>query len=450
MHLTELNLKNADKEFVWHPYTQMRDWLKWNNRVIVKGDGFYLVDSEGRKYLDGSASMWCNVWGHTQNEVVQAMIDQLKSIPHSTLFGIANAPSIRLAERLVRIARGMHKVFYTDNGSAAIEVAMKMARQYWYNKGKNEKREFISLQHGYHGDTIGAMSAGYIEKFFRVYRPLLFNVRRVPSPALYGSRFTRESDLVEWCLEKTETTLKKYKDRCAALIMESGAQIAGGAIIFPAGYQKKVARLCKDYDILLILDEIATGFGRLGNVIEYLAQKSQPDIVCFGKALTGGYFPLAVTLATRRIFEAFLGKYGYNKHLYHGHTFTGHPVGCAAALANLENYQKHDLIQQIKLRAEYIASRLPEFSKSPIVADIRHKGLLAAIELAKNNKPIVILKNRERINYFIAQEALKMGVYLRPLGNIMLLIPPLGIGKVDLESLLDVQLKLLGKIEKLS
>ena len=193
--------------------------------------------------------------------------------------------------------------------------------------------------------------------------------------------------------------------------MESGAQIAGGAIIFPAGYQKKVARLCKDYDILLILDEIATGFGRLGNVIEYLAQKSQPDIVCFGKALTGGYFPLAVTLATRRIFEAFTGKYSYNKHLYHGHTFTGHPVGCRTALANLESYQKHDLIQQIKLRAENIASRLPEFSKSPIVADIRHKGLLATIELAKNNKPIVILKNRERINYFIAQEALKMGVY---------------------------------------
>jgi adenosylmethionine-8-amino-7-oxononanoate aminotransferase len=378
------------------------------------------------------------------------MIDQLKSIPHSTLFGIANAPSIRLAERLVRVARGMHKVFYTDNGSAAIEVAMKMARQYWYNKGKHEKREFISLQHGYHGDTIGAMSVGYLEKFFGVYRPLLLNVHRVPSPTLYGSRFTRESDLVEWCLEKTETTLKKHKDGCAALIMESGAQIAGGAIIFPAGYQKKIARLCSDYDILLILDEIATGFGRLGNFIEYLAQRSQPDIVCFGKALTGGYFPLAVTLATRRIFEAFLGKYSYNKHLYHGHTFTGHPVGCAAALANLENYQKHDLTQQIKMRAKYIASRLPVFSKSPIVADIRHKGLLAGIELAKNNKPIVILKNRERINYFIAQEALKMGVYLRPLGNIMLLIPPLGIGKVDLESLLDVQLKLLGKIEKLS
>jgi adenosylmethionine-8-amino-7-oxononanoate aminotransferase len=275
-------------------------------------------------------------------------------------------------------------------------------------------------------------------------------VHKVPSPVLHGSRFTCESDVVEWCLEKTETTLKRHKDRCAALIMESGAQIAGGAIIFPKGYQKEVARLCRDHDVLLILDEIATGFGRLGNVIEYLAQRSQPDIVCFGKALTGGYFPLAVTLATRRIFDAFLGKYSYNKHLYHGHTFTGHPVGCAAALANLENYQKYDLKHRLKVSTNYIASRLPEFSKSPIVADIRHKGLLAGIELARNNKPIDILKNKERINYFIMQQALKLGVYLRPLGNIMLLIPPLGIGKGDLESLLDVQLKLVRKIEKLS
>lgn len=428
----------------------MSDWAKWNNKVIVKGDGFYLVDSQGRKYLDGTASMWCNVWGHTQNKVVQAMVDQLKNIPHSTLFGFANAPSIKLAERLITLATGMDKVFYTDNGSTAIEVAMKIALQYWYNNGKDKKREFISLEHGYHGDTTGAMSIGYIEDFFRAYKPLLFNVHRVPSPILYGSRFTNESDLVEWCLEKTENTIKRHMNRCAALVMESGAQIAGGAIIFPKGYQKKIARLCRDYDILLILDEIATGFGRLGNVVEYRAQKSQPDIVCFGKALTGGYFPLAVTLVTRRIFDAFLGRYCKNKLLYHGHTFTGHTVGCSAALANIENYQNHNLIQQIKVNTKYIASRLPEFYKSPIVADIRHKGLLVGIELAKNDKPIIILKNKEIINYFIVQQALKMRVYLRPLRNIMLLIPPLGIGRRDLEKLVNVQLMLVRKIEKLS
>jgi len=445
-----MSLRDTDKEFVWHPYTQMSDWRKWSNRVIVKGEGFWLIDNEGRKYLDGIASMWCNVWGHSKNKVVEAMTEQLKNLQHSTLFGLASSPSAQLAEKLVGLARGMNRVFYTDNGSTAIEAAMKMALQYWRNKGRSTKIEFIALDYAYHGDTIGAMSVGYIQNFFGAYKPLLTRVRRAPSPLLHGSRFENEKDLVEWCLEKTEKLLKKRGDRSAALIMESGAQIAGGAIIYPAGYQRKIAKLCRDYDMLLVLDEIATGFGRLGNMIEYLAQRSQPDIVCFGKALTAGYFPLAVTLTTDRIFNAFLGKYSDNVHLYHGHTFTGHPVGCAAALKNIELYEKHNLIQQINANAKYIASRLREFARSPIAADIRHKGLLAGIELARNNKPIVMLKNKERINYFIMQESLKMGVHLRPLGNIMIVIPPLAIGRRDLGKLLDVQLEIVRKVERLS
>jgi len=428
----------------------MKDWMEWNNKVIVKGDGFHLVDTRGRRYLDGSASMWCNVWGHSQNKVVQAMLAQLETIPHSTLFGLANESSTKLAEALVRLARGMHKVFYTDNGSTAIEVAVKMAVQYWHNQGRDRKNKFISLDHAYHGDTIGAMSLGYIENFFRAYRPLINEALRAPSPILYGSGFTNESELVESCLERTENILKRNHDRCAALIMESGAQIAGGVIIYPIGYQKKISKLCKKYDVLLILDEIATGFGRLGNMIEYLAQNSKPDMVCFGKALTGGYFPLGVTLVTSRIFNAFLGKYYYSKHLYHGHTFTGHPVGCAAALANIESYRENNLIQNIKASTDYIASRLPEFSRSSVVADIRHKGLLAGIEMAKNERPLLLLKNNKIINYFMMQESLKMGVHVRPLRNIMLLIPPLGIGKTDLEKLINVQLKVVRRIERLA
>ncbi len=445
-----MSLRDVDKEFVWHPYTQMSDWKKWNNRVIVKGEGFYLVDSEGRKYLDGTASMWCNVWGHGQNKVVEAMIEQMRNLQHSTLFGLASGPSAQLAEKLVALAKGMDRVFYTDNGSTAIEAAMKMALQYWRNKGRDTKREFISLEHGYHGDTIGAMSVGYIENFFGAYKPLLTKVHRAPSPLLYGSPFENEKDLVNRCLEKTEKLLKKRGDKTAALVMESGAQIAGGAIIYPDGYQRKIAKLCIDYDVLLILDEIATGFGRLGSMIEYIAQGSKPDIVCFGKALTAGYFPLAVTLTTDHIFDAFLGKYSENKHFYHGHTFTGHPVGCATALANIELYEKKNLMQQINENAKYIALRLREFARSPTVADIRHKGLLAGIELAKSHKPIVMLKNKERINYFIIQESLNMGVHLRPLGNIMMVIPPLAIGRKDLEKLLDVQLEILRKVERLS
>ncbi len=445
-----MSLKSADKKFVWHPYTQMGDWKKWNNRVIVKGKGFYLVDTEGRKYLDGIASMWCNVWGHGQNKVGEAMVEQIRNLQHSTLFGLANGPSAQLAERLAGLAKGMDRVFYTDNGSTAIEAAMKIALQYWRNKGRDAKKEFISMERGYHGDTIGAMSVGFIESFFGVYKTLLTKVHRVPSPLLYGTRFKHEGELAERCLEKTERLLKERGEKCAALVMESGAQIAGGVVIYPAGYQRRIAKICRDHDVLLVLDEIATGFGRLGNMIEYVAQRSQPDIVCFGKALTGGYFPLAVTMTTDCIFNAFLGKYSDHKQLYHGHTFTGHPVGCAAALANIKLYQERNLIQQINANSKYIASRLREFAKSPIVADIRHKGLLAGIQLARNGKQIVKLKNNERIDYFIVQESLKMGVHQRTLGNIMMVIPPLAIGKRDLEKLLDAQVQILRKVEQLS
>jgi adenosylmethionine-8-amino-7-oxononanoate aminotransferase len=441
--------KSADKKFVWHPYTQMRDWGGLGGRVIVRGDGFYLIDSEGRRYLDGTASMWCNVWGHGPNKVVEAMREQLKSLQHSTLFGLANEPSARLAEKLVDLAPGMDRAFYTDNGSSAIEAALKMALQYWRNRGMSEKSEFVSLEHGYHGDTAGAMSVGYIEQFFGPYKPLLKKVRRVPSPLLYGSRFSSEGELVDWCLEKTEEALIKSGRRCAALVMESGAQIAGGVVIYPKGYQQKISQLCRRYGVLLILDEIATGFGRLGSMIEYAAQRSRPDIVCFGKALTAGYFPLAVTMARNEIFDAFLGEYSENRQFYHGHTFTGHPLGCAAALANFELYEKRNLMQQIKANAKYLEQRLAEFEGIGIVADIRHKGLLAGVEMARGGKPLIYLKNRERFNYFVMKESLKMGMHLRTLGNIMLVIPPLAIDMENLGRLVDAHLELAKKVEKL-
>jgi adenosylmethionine---8-amino-7-oxononanoate aminotransferase len=443
-----LKLDHADKKFVWHPYTQMNDWKKFDNRVIVRGREFYLIDDSGKKYLDGIASMWCNVWGHGKNEVVDRMTRQLQNLQHSTLFGLANAPSIELAKEILKMAKGMDKVFYSDNGSTAIEVAMKMALQYWSNKGKYEKKHFISLKHAYHGDTVGCMSVGYIAKYFTAYKPLLFNTYTVPSPFFYESRYKNRSFFEKDCLEKTENIIRRYASKCAALVMESGAQVAGGVIIYPNGYQKKISELCKKYDILLILDEIATGFGRLGNMVEYIFQKSIPDIVCFGKALTAGYFPLAVTLTSERIFDQFLGEYFEDKQLFHGHTFTGHPVGCIAALANINLYKKRHLIQDINANAIYLKKRLDELQKLSIVADIRHKGLLAGIELAKNRKPIRILEDKTKINYFIMNESLKMGVFLRSLGNIMIIIPPLAIDRNALEILLDTQFKLLQKIEK--
>jgi adenosylmethionine-8-amino-7-oxononanoate aminotransferase len=304
------------------------------------------------------------------------------------------------------------------------------------------------LKHAYHGDTVGCMSVGYIAKYFTAYKPLLFNTYTVPSPFFYESKHKNRSFFEKDCLEKTENIIRRYASKCAALVMESGAQVAGGVIIYPNGYQKKISELCKKYDILLILDEIATGFGRLGNMVEYIFQKSIPDIVCFGKALTAGYFPLAVTLTSERIFDQFLGEYFEDKQLFHGHTFTGHPVGCIAALANINLYKKRHLIQDINANAIYLKKRLDELQKLSIVADIRHKGLLAGIELAKNRKPIRILEDKTKLNYFIMNESLKMGVFLRSLGNIMIIIPPLAIDRNALEILLDTQFKLLQKIEK--
>ncbi len=449
------SIDKEDKQFVWHPYTQMKEWMQSNNnKVIVKGEGFYLIDSDGNRYLDGIASMWCNVWGHGQNEVANAMIEQIKNLQHSTLFGLANEPSVNLAEKLLKISKGMDRVFYSDNGSTAIEVALKMALQYYANIGKPEKNRFISIENGYHGDTVATMSVGYIEKYFGAYKPLLTPVFRAPSPLFKNIKLKNEKDdkntsldFVNSCIEKTEIILKKYSKKCCALVMESGAQIAGGVIIYPDDYQKRIAELCQKYDVLLILDEIATGFGRLGNMVEYIAQNSIPDIVCFGKALTAGYFPLAVTLTTNKIFESFLGEYSENKQFYHGHTFTGNPIGCATAIANIEEYKRKNLINQIRENSKHISNRLKELETCSIIENIRHKGLLTGIELEKKGKSIEVLKDSQRLNYFIMRESLKMGVFLRSLGNILMFIPSLAISRQELDKIIDVQFKLIEMIE---
>lgn len=423
----------------------MKDWKRSDVKVIRKGRGMWLVDDKGDRYLDGVASMWCNVWGHTRKEIVDAMVAQIRDLQHSTLLGLANEPSTILAKLLVKQARGMSRVFYSDNGSTAIEVALKMALQYWNNMGKSHKNRFVSLTNGYHGDTVGAMSVGYIENFFESYKKILFHVKRAPSPYLYRRPTNiSEDEFLTHCIDSMEKLLKN--DNIAAVVMESGAQLAGGAIIYPDGYQREIKRLCEKYDTLLILDEIATGFGRLGSMVEYLKQRSPPDIVAFGKMLTAGYFPLAVTLSTERIYEAFLGKYEERKQLFHGHTFTGNPIGCATAIANIELYRKERLMEKVKGKAEIVRKRLEEIVDYEIVGDVRHKGLLAGIELVSNRKRKRPYTLKKRMSYYIMQESLKRGVFLRPLGHIMTLVPPLAIGEKELTLLLDTAVEIVGSI----
>ncbi len=453
------SLVYLDKKYIWHPYTQMKIWNKQDNVVITHGDGFYLVSENGEKYLDGIANMWCSVWGYSSNPVIEATRRQFQELPHSTLFGLGNKPSIVLAKKLLNLSNGMGKIFYSDNGSTAMEVALKIAVQYWKNKQFPKKNKFLSLENGYHGDTIATMSIGYVDKYFNPYKSLLIRTFKAPAPSSFENNLDNiltDSEIVDVCIEKTEYLLEKYANNIAAFVMESGAQIAGGVSIYPNTYQKKISQLCKKYDVLLILDEIATGFGRLGNMIEYLAQDSKPDIVCYGKALNGGYFPIAVTLTTDEIYKEFFGNYDENKQLFHGHTYTGHPAGCAACIANLELYAKRNLIHEIRNNANHLKKRLKTFEDFKSVHKIRHKGLLVGIELARE----VEISTRKRkkqplsfidglaLNTYIMRESLKRGVFLRSLGHIVTLIPPLAMPRNQLDILIDTAYDIIKSIEE--
>ncbi|HLA22621.1 MAG TPA: adenosylmethionine--8-amino-7-oxononanoate transaminase [Nitrosopumilaceae archaeon] len=434
------------KDFVWHPYTQMREWKKFD--VITKGKGMWLIDSNGNKLLDGVASMWCNVWGHSKSELVNAMISQTRRLQHSSLFNLTNDKAELLAEKLVSISPGMKKVFYSDNGSTAMEIAFKMAIQYWQNIGIKDKTKFVSLENGYHGDTIGAMSIGYAPFFFSKFKKLLFPVIRTPTPHKYRmpTRFTFK-EYQNYCIEKIENVFSKRSD-LVAFVMESGAQVAGGVIIYPTHFQQKVSQLCKKYDVLFILDEIATGFGRLGSFMEYISQKSVPDIVSYGKMLTGGYLPLAATLTNKRIYESFLGNYKEMRHFFHGHTFTGNPIAAATALTNLNLYEKNKIMSKIKKNSKHFETRIHEIESLPLVGDVRHKGMLMGIELVSDKKKKTPVKPEQSIPKKIFVEAKKHKIYLRTLGHIVMLVPPLAISTNELDFLLDGTIDTIKKVTK--
>ncbi len=424
----------------------MSEWKKFD--VITRGDGMWLVDSKGNRLLDGVASMWCNVWGHSKKELVNSMIKQTRKLQHSSLFNLTNDQAELLGEKLVKVSPGMSKVFYSDDGSTAMEIAIKMAIQYWQNIGKKDKTKFVTLENGYHGDTIGAMSIGYVPTFFSKFKNILFPVIRTPTPHKYRmpKKFTFK-EYQEYCLEKIEKTFVKNND-LAAFVMESGAQIAGGVIIYPPEFQKKINALCKKHDVLFILDEIATGFGRLGSFIEYHAQKSIPDIVAYGKMLTGGYLPLAATLTSQKIYDSYLGSYQDMKHFFHGHTFTGNPLACATALTNLQLYDKNNLISKNKIKAKQFERRVNEISNLIMVGDVRHKGMLMAIELVSNKNKKTPISPDKKIHQKIFVEAKKHKIYLRTLGHIIMLVPPLAISTNELDFLLDGTIDTIKKVTK--
>jgi len=413
----------------------MSEWDSFDK--IIKGKGMWLIDSNGNKMLDGVASMWCNVWGHSNQELVKSITNQSKKLQHSSMFNLTNEPAEKLADSLVKISPQMHKVFYSDNGSSAMEIAIKIALQYWRNIGEKKKTEIATLKNGYHGDTFGAMSVGYVPEFFGKFKKQLFPTIQFPVPNKYRvPKGMSLSDYQNYCLEKIEKRFSK-KNNIAAFVMESGAQVAGGVIVYPKGFQQKINQLCKKYNILFVLDEIATGFGRLGSMVQYTEQKSTPDIVAYGKMLTGGYITMAATLTTKKIYDSFLGEFNDWRHMFHGHTYTGNPLSAAVANENLKMYQKYSLIKKIQKTSKIFERYYQEISELDIVGDIRHKGMLMGIELVSDKKKKSPIHPKKSINKIFFEQGKKQGIYLRTLGNIVMLVPPLAISEKELELLLN-------------
>lgn len=417
----------------------MSEWGSFD--TISKGKGIWLIDSKGNKVIDAVGSMWCNVWGHSNPQLVKAITTQSKKIQHSSLFNLTNEPVEKLADNLIKISPGMNKVFFSDNGSSAMEIAIKMALQYWKNIGEKNRTKIATVENGYHGDTFGAMSVGYVPEFFAKFKKQLFPTIQFPVPNKYripkGLTF---ADYQNNCLEKIEKRFSK-KDDIAAFIMESGAQMAGGVIIYPKDFQKKISKLCKKYDILFVLDEIATGFGRLGSMVQYQEQQSMPDIVAYGKMLTGGYLTMAATLANKKIYDSFSGEFNDWKHLFHGHTYTGNPIAAAVANENIHMYKKYNLIKKIQKTSKVFEKFYDEILDIDIVGDIRHKGMLMGIELVSNKEKKIPIKTKKSINKVFFEEGKKQGIYLRTLGNIVMLVPPLSIQDNELELLLKRTIK---------
>jgi adenosylmethionine-8-amino-7-oxononanoate aminotransferase len=434
-------LKRLDHTYLWHPFTQMQEWVGEEPCIISEGDGHYLIDVHGRKYLDGVSSLWCNVHGHRKKEIDDAVKAQLDRIAHSTLLGLSHVPGIQLAEKLIAIApKGLKRVFYSDNGATAVEVALKMAVQYNQLKGAKQRTGLATLAESYHGDTVGSMSMGYSETFHRFHKSLLFPVLRVTPPHLFRyCQGMSESAALDAAMNEAEEKLGQNKDSLAALVMEPLMQGAAGMWSQPVEYVKAMAELCRRSGILFVLDEVATGFGRTGKMFAAEHAGVTPDIFCLAKGITGGYLPLAATVATEEVYSAFLGDYNEFKTFFHGHTYSGNPLGCAAALASLELFERENIIEKMQPRIACLRRRLAgEFLRLTHVSDVRQWGYMIGIELVEDKKSMKNYATERRIGHQVIAAARQHGVMIRPLGDVIILMPPLTITDDELATLLNV------------
>ncbi len=432
----------ADHRHLWHPFTQMQEWLAEDPLVIDAGDGPYLVDTLGNRYLDGVSSLWCNVHGHRVPEIDEAIRVQLGKIAHSTLLGLASTASIECAEALAALVpRGLTRVFFSDAGATAVEIAVKMAFQHHQLRGDTARTEFVALRGGYHGDTIGAVSIGGIDLFHRTFAPLLFPVHHAPQPYCYRCPLGKSLPGCELaCADEVERIFAERPGKVAALVLEPVMQGADGMIAQPAGYVRRMREICDRHGALLVCDEVATGFGRTGTLFAVEQDGVVPDILTVAKGITGGYLPLAATVTTEAVFESFLGSHESKRTFFHGHTYAGNPLACAAATASMALLRERKVIEGLPARIAALRSALEPALAHPHVGDVRQRGLMVGIELVRDRATKAEYEYGLEVGRLVIREARRRGVALRPLGNVIVLMPPLSLEEAQLRELAAVAL----------
>ncbi|MBN8922264.1 MAG: adenosylmethionine--8-amino-7-oxononanoate transaminase [Rhodanobacter sp. 68-29] len=433
-------LAARDLKHIWHPCTQMHDHETIPLLPIVRGEGAWLIDAEGRRYLDGISSWWTNLFGHANPRIAAALAAQAQTLEHVIFAGFTHPPAIELAEELVRITPpGLDKVFFADNGSAAIEVALKMSFHYWLNQGHGGKTRFIALTGSYHGETLGALSVSDVALYRKTYAPLLLTPILAPSPdAWEGEPGETPAQVATRRLEELRALLERHAHETCAVIVEPLVQCAGGMRMYHPGYLAGLRRLCDEYAVHFIADEIAVGFGRTGTMFACEQAAVSPDFMCLSKGLTGGTLPLSAVLTTQHVYEAFYAEYAAGKAFLHSHSYTGNPLACSAALATLAIFRDEPVLERNRALAAHLARRLEPLREHPHVAEVRQTGMIAAVELVADKATRRPFAAEDRRGLRVYLHGLQHGALLRPLGNVVYFMPPYVTSAPELDHLVEV------------
>lgn len=445
MDMDTERLRELDRQHVWHPFTRMDQWMAEDPLVIERAEGCWLIDADGRRYLDGNSSLWVNVHGHRRAELDQAVRDQLERVAHTTSLGLTNPAAVELATRLVALAPpGLEWVFFSESGASAVEVALKMAYAYWRFRGQPERSLFVSMAGAYHGDTLGAVSVGHIDAFHDTYRGLLFPTYAFAQPYCYRCPLELSypsCDLA--CADSLEVVFDRDGGRVAAVIVEPLVQGAAGIITAPDGHLARVAEITRRHGVLLIADEVATGFGRTGTMLACEAEGVAPDLLALGKGLTGGYLPMSATLATAEIFEAFLGE---GRTFFHGHSYSGNPLTAAVALASLDLFEHEDVLGHARKLADVLAAELKAFEGLKHVGDVRQRGLMAGIELVADQETRAPFPPEAQVGARVCRRARDLGLVIRPIGDVIVVMPALAMSPEELRFLATTLLQAISEV----